>query len=321
MFQAGKGQKRPQSPLLQRKAEANLATLQARAEAKLTYVPSEPFSLKRHPGFDEPWVEKQIKQHPEILELGSTKVLRSQVRQKNGGVVDLLLKDDDNEIVYTVELMLGAVDASHIVRTIDYFLREQTRSETEDWTHVAVLVAEDIRGSRFLNVVEYLSKRLPLIVIELSALRVGDYVTLKSVRLFDGTQEREAILDEQEDYTREYWLKKSSTASVELVEKFFKILQEFADDLRLTYKKHFIGIAVGNRAENFLYFNPKQDFVRVTAPQISDTAEWKSRLAAAGFKLLEGGEGVRFRVFPQQFDQHRDLFIQLFNQTYKEWFE
>src|SRR5437588_757831 len=123
--------------------EISMNTAAVPAKAKLIYVPSEPFSLKSHPGFDESWLEKQIVEHPEILELGAKKVVRSQVLQKSGGKVDLLLKDEDNEVFYTVELMLGTVDASHIVRTIDYFLREQTRTETEDWTHVAVLVAED----------------------------------------------------------------------------------------------------------------------------------------------------------------------------------
>jgi len=298
-----------------------MTTLATAAEAKLTYIPSEPFSLKAHPGFDERWLEKQIKEHPEILELGRTQVVRSQVQQKSGGIVDLLLKDEDDEVFYTVELMLGAVDASHIVRTIDYFLREQTRSETEGWTHVAVLVAEDIRRSRFLNAVEYLSKKMPLIAMELSALRVGDHITLKSWRIFDGTQEREGTIEQEEDYTREYWLKNSSTGSVELVERFLPILQNLANDLHLTYKKYFMGIAVGNRAENFVYFNPKREFVRVSVPQISNAAEWKKRIDAAGFKLLGSGEGVSFRVFPQQFEQHRDLFGELFSQSYKEWFE
>jgi hypothetical protein len=183
----------------------NAAT--APGKVKLTYVPSEPFSLKSHPAFDESWLEKQIIEHPEILELGAPKVVRSQVLQKSGGKADLLLKDEDNEVFYTVELMLGTVDAAHIVRTLDYFLREQTRIETEDWTYVAVLVAEDIRGSRFLGVVEHLSKLMPLIVIELSALRVGENLTLKSTRLFDGTTEQEAGLEQQENYTREYWIK------------------------------------------------------------------------------------------------------------------
>jgi hypothetical protein len=298
-----------------------MTTAAAPGKAQLTYVQAKPFSLKDDSRFDESWLEKQVVEHPEILELRATKVVRSQILQKSGGRVDLLLKDEDNEIVYTVELMLGAVDASHIVRTIDYFLREQTRPDAEDWTHVAVLVAEDIRGSRFMHVVEHLSTLMPLIVIELSALQVGDSITLKSTRIFDGTEEQEGEIEDGETYSREYWLKKSSTASVELVEKLFPILQNLTTGVRPTYKKWFIGISVGNRAENFVYFSPKKSFVRVSAPQISNGTEWKERVERAGFKLLEGGEGVRFRVFPQQFEQHRELFVELFDQAYKEWFE
>lgn len=295
-------------------------TSAAPPKPKLTYIASQPFSLKSHPGFDESWLERQIVEHPEILELGATKVVRSQTLQKSGGRVDLLLKDEDNEVFYTVELMLGTLDASHVVRALDYFLRERTRTETEDWTHVAVLVAEDIRTSRFLDVVRYLSTLMPLIVIELSALRVGENLTLKGTRLFDGTTEPEGEIEQQEDYTREYWLKNSSSASIELVEEFFPILQKLAADLRQTYKKYFIGIAIGNRPENFVYFSPKRDFVRVTA-QISDPPHWKKRIGDAGFKLLESGKGVRFRVSPEQFEQHRDLFVELFDQSYREWFE
>lgn len=300
--------------------EAPATNSKAPMKAKLTYVPSQPFTLKSHSDFDESWLEKQIVEHPEILALDTKKVVRSQVLQKSGGKVDLLLSDEDNEVLYTVELMLGAVDASHIVRTLDYFLREQTRPETVDWTHVAVLVAEDIRGSRFLGVVEYLSKRMPLIVIELSALRVGENLTLKSTRIFDGTMEREEEIEQQEDCTREYWVKKSSIASIEFVEKFFLILQELAKDLRQTYKKHFIGIAIGNRAENFVSFSPKRDFVRVRV-QISNAADWKKRIGDVGFKVLEGDESVRFRIVPQQFEQHRHLLVELFDQSYREWFE
>ncbi len=298
-----------------------MATAAAPGEQKLTYVHSETFSLKDHPGFDESWLEKQVREHPEILGLASAKVVHSQIQQKSGGRVDLLLKDEVNEKYYTVELMLGAVDASHIVRTMDYFLREETRADAEDWDHVAVLVAEDIRGSRFANVVEYLSRKMPLIVMELSALRVGDYVTLKSVPIFDRTQDsEEGPFEEQDEITRESWIKKSSRESVEIVDRFGEILRKLTDDLNLTYKS-FIGVAVGNRPQNFVYFSPKREFVRVHVQQISNATEWRNRISGAGFTLLESEKGLKFRVFPRQFETHRNMFVELFNQAYKEWSE
>jgi hypothetical protein len=292
------------------------------AKAKLTYVPAKAFSLKAHPGFDEAWLEKLISEHPEILGLEGTKVVSAQILQKSGGKLDLLLRDDENEKLYTVELMLGQLDASHIVRTLDYFLREQARPGTEDWTHVAVLVAEDILSSRFLSVVKYLSEKMPLVVIELSALRVGEDFTLKSTRIFDGTDEREGEIEQQEKITREDWIKKSSTASIELVEKFSPILEQLTNGLRLTYKKHAIGIAIGNRAENFVKFYPKRDFVRVGV-RISNAADWRRRMGDAGFNVagVQETDRVRFRVSPEQFEAHRVLFADFFNQSYREWTE
>lgn len=293
-----------------------------KAQEKLTYVQSKPFSLKNHPGFDEHWLEKQVREHPEILGLGSAKVVRSQTQQKSGGIVDLLLKDEENEAYYTVELMLGTVDASHIVRSIDYFLREQTRPDADEWGHVAVLAAEDIRGSRFVNVLDYLSKEMPLIVMELSALRIADYVTLKSVRIFDRTQDREDILDQdQDEVTRDSTIERSSRESVELVDRFGEILQKLADDLHLTYRKFYVGVAIGNISENFVTFSPKREFVRVRVKQISNAAEWRSRLTGAEFELSQSENGFKFRVFPKQFEPHRDVFVELFTQAYKEWFE
>jgi hypothetical protein len=291
-------------------------------KTKLTYVPAKAFSLKAHPAFDERWLEKLISEHPEILGLEGTEVVRAQILQKSGGKLDLLLRDQEDEKLYTVELMLGELDASHLVRTLDYFLREQTRPGTGEWTHVAVLVAEDILHSRFLGVTEYLSKIMPLIVIELSALQVGEDFTLKSTRIFDGAAEREGKIEQHEEYTREDWIKKSSAASIELVDRFLPILGQLANDLRLTYKKVFIGIAIGNRAENFVYFDPKRDFVRVSV-RISDTADWKQRMAEAGFGGVgvEETDRVRFRVSPEQFQAHRDLFVELFSRSYREWTE
>jgi hypothetical protein len=163
---------------------------------------------------------------------------------------------------------------------------------------------------------------MPLIVIELSALQVGEDFTLKSTRIFDGAAEREGKIEQHEEYTREDWIKKSSAASIELVDRFLPILGQLANDLRLTYKKVFIGIAIGNRAENFVYFDPKRDFVRVSV-RISDTADWKQRMAEAGFGGVgvEETDRVRFRVSPEQFQAHRDLFVELFSRSYREWTE
>jgi len=296
-----------------------------KAATKLTFMPAKPVSLKSSPGYDENWLEKQISAHPEMLELGeSVKCIRCQVQHKNGGRVDVLLKDDDNEVLYTVELMLGPLDAGHITRALDYYLREQTRPETQDWSHVCVIVAEEIQSSRYVQVAEYLATLMPLIVIELSALQIGEHLTVKCTKLFDGTGGGEEELGgEEETLTRDYWIKRASALSVELTEKILPILKQSEEDTTLTFKKHFIGLAIGNRAENFIYFSPKKEFVRVAA-RVGDVDGWSKKLTAAGFDLLNSNESesrVKFRLTQSLFESNQKLLAELCDESYKSWFE
>jgi hypothetical protein len=99
----------------------------------------------------------------------------------------MLLFDEDNNRRYEVEIMLGSTDPSHIVRTIEYWDIERRRYP--GYEHVAVLVAESIT-TRFLNVISLLSGSIPLIAIQLDALRVGDNVVLNFVRVLDQTELR-----------------------------------------------------------------------------------------------------------------------------------
>ena len=55
--------------------------------------------------------------------------------------------------------MLGALDESHIIRTIEYWDVERQRFPTHD--HRAVIVAEEIT-SRFFNVIRLLNRAVPM---------------------------------------------------------------------------------------------------------------------------------------------------------------
>ena len=77
-------------------------------------------SLKSSPTLTERWLQDEIVKDPLILGLGEV-IVRSQERnQPKGGRLDLLLEDQDSAIRYEVELQLGVVDESHIIRTIEY---------------------------------------------------------------------------------------------------------------------------------------------------------------------------------------------------------
>lgn len=142
-----------------------------------SFVQAERISLKLHPELNEKWVQELIAQKPSILGLGEL-VLRDKERmQPRAGRLDLLLEDPDPDAErrYEVEIQLGPTDETHIIRTPEYWDIERKRYPQYD--HCAVLVAEDIT-SRFFNVISLFNGTIPLIALQMQALKVGEHNTL-----------------------------------------------------------------------------------------------------------------------------------------------
>ena len=81
----------------------------------LKYVKPEHILLKQHPDFNEAWVSARIQEDTSILGLGELDVKDVERIQPKAGRLDLLLHDPETGKRYEVELMLGAVDESHII--------------------------------------------------------------------------------------------------------------------------------------------------------------------------------------------------------------
>ena len=83
-------------------------------------------------GFDEVWLQDQIADNPNCLQLGSGELeLVSRERQQaGGGRLDILLKNPDDDSMYEVEVMLGETDEKHIIHTIEYWDRENQVAAT-----------------------------------------------------------------------------------------------------------------------------------------------------------------------------------------------
>src|SRR4051794_21253105 len=131
---------------------------------------SEPISISRtlgirDCGYDEVWLQDQIVNDPSILGLGELEVVKREKIQSSGGRLDVLLEDTDDGSMYEVEVMLGATDETHIIRTIEYWDLEKRRWPQRK--HTAVLVAEKITR-RFFNVIQLLSLSIPVVAIQVS---------------------------------------------------------------------------------------------------------------------------------------------------------
>lgn len=139
-------------------------------------------SLKNHPQINEGNIQDFIFEHPEVLGLGNlTPIIREKI-QPSGGRLDILLGDEDNSIRYEVEVQLGATDPSHIIRTIEYWDTERKRYPQYD--HCAVIVAEEITG-RFFNVISLFNGTIPLIALQMKAIKNGDDVAITFTKVID----------------------------------------------------------------------------------------------------------------------------------------
>lgn len=272
----------------------------------LSYAKHERLSLKNHASFNEKWLQDRIADDPAVLGLGELVVLDRERAQERAGRLDLLLSDPDQTKRYEVELMLGATDESHIIRCIEYWDIERRRYPGYD--HCAVLVAEDIT-SRFLNVISLLSGTIPLVVIQLNALQVGDNILLDFVRVLDQRQLRR---DDTNDLPvqavdRAYWVQKSNTAVLDLADQVLAIVNEKAQPkLSLNYNKYYIGLTDGSRARNFLVFRPRKGHLRIGARQAWTEARAR-QFEDAGLEAEQKDDELVFNLSTAALKKHRDL--------------
>jgi hypothetical protein len=146
----------------------------------LQYVRGTRLTLKHHPEFNERWLRDLVVNDPAVLGLGPLVVTAVERLQQSGGRLDLLLQQERRR--YVVELMLGSINESHIVRGLEYWDQEcRAHPECEHWM---VLVAEGL-GGRFHNVLRLLKSTVPLIALQLTALRVAESVTLSFTPVLD----------------------------------------------------------------------------------------------------------------------------------------
>jgi hypothetical protein len=82
-------------------------------------------------------LRKVIEDDPSIIGLGDLELKEAERIQPKAGRLDLLLYDRENEKRYEVELMLGKVDESHIIRAIEYWDNERKDFQT---TSIALLL-------------------------------------------------------------------------------------------------------------------------------------------------------------------------------------
>jgi hypothetical protein len=233
----------------------------------------------------EKMVQKQIVDDPSILTLGELEVVDKERPQPGAGRLDLLLRDPETLKRFEVEIQLGKTDASHIIRTIEYWDIERKRYP--QYKHAAVIVAEDIE-SRFLNVIQLFNGTVPLIALKMTAFKMGDAVALTFVTVIpEGTL---GLVDAEEPKaeatTRESWESKASKKTLTDTDELLKLIKEVQPKATLNYNKHYIGLEIDGVSRNFVTFRPKKAHVIMDFKLPDQGDEIKSQLEEAAVSLL-----------------------------------
>lgn len=270
----------------------------------MNYTKFERLNLRSHPTLNERWVQDRIAEDPSILGLGEV-VLKDKERvQPRAGRLDILLQEADANRRYEVEIQLGATDEAHIIRTIEYWDIERKRYP--NYEHTAVIVAEDIT-SRFLNVIGLFNGVIPLVAIQMNALKMGDSIGLNFTTVMNHMPLGLSGEDEEvaEATDRAYWEQKGSKQTVTLADQILKLAQVHEPKIELKYNKFYIGLAKDGQPFNFLTFRPKKNFI-VMEPRLAYSEEMKEKLETSGLDLMDyDRQWGRYRIRLKQGDLER----------------
>ena len=282
----------------------------------MDYVKLDRFSIKNHPELNETWVQDRIAEDPSILGLGDLVLKGKERRQPHAGRLDLLFQDLDANRRYEVEVQLGSTDESHIIRTLEYWDIEKKRYP--QYEHTAVIVAEDIT-SRFLNVIGLFNGMIPLIAIQMNALRVDERISLFFTIVLDqltfGPEESEEV---QDVVDRAFWEKRASQTTLSMADQLLLVAKKFDPDLDLKYNKSYIGMAKNGQPNNFVIFKPKKNFLRIE-PRLKRSDDTQERLEAAGLDVMDYDERwgrYRIQLSKDDISSQGEIIDQLFSEAY-----
>ena len=285
--------------------------------SSLKYVKPERIWLKEHPELDERWLQDRIGEDPALLGLGDL-VLKDRERpQPRAGRLDLLLQDAETNKRYEVEVQLGKTDEAHIIRTIEYWDIERKRYPQYD--HTAVIVAEDIT-SRFLNVIGLFNGAIPLVAIQMSAIRLGDTVSLVCSTVLD--EARLGLVDEDEEVQavtdRSYWEARASKHTLAMADEMLEVVRALDPELELKYNKFYIGLAKGGQPNNFVIFRPKKDWLRLEV-RLDRSDETQAQLDGSGLDVMDyDARWGRYRIRLAKGDatKHKDFLASLMEKAF-----
>ena len=257
-----------------------------------------------------PCGDRNIAKPDRLLGLGADlSVIAREYAQPTGGHIDFLMFDPaEDGVRYEIAVMLGRVDESHIIRTLEYWDIERTRFPKLQ--HRAVIVAEEITN-RFFNIIALLNRAIPIIAIQLSAFKIDEKVVLNFTTVLDLPEPEGGGggggVAEKTD--RAYWDKRSNPGSMKVVDRIVKLTPTPTGPTHTAYNKSHI--ALGTTGIKFLWFYPRKVASHCQMQlglEGQERTELLKKLEEAGiYSGPSGQDGIRLRLSEKEITDHEQL--------------
>jgi hypothetical protein len=176
------------------------------------------------------------------------------------------------------------------------------------------------RTSRFLNVIGLFNGFIPLIALQMSALKFSDQISLVFTKVVDAL--RLGLVDEDEDVhaetDRNYWENRGTKETVALADDMLDLVKTFAPELELKYNMFYIGLAKDGQPHNFVIFHAKKNSFR-TEIRLASSPEIDQQLEAAGIEVMDYDAKwgrYRLRLTKSDTKKHSDLLLRLLKMPY-----
>ncbi|MBN2445182.1 MAG: hypothetical protein JXO22_00525 [Phycisphaerae bacterium] len=254
-------------------------------------------------GLNEYWLQERIFADPSILGLGDLQAVARERTQPQGGRLDILLKNPEDDSMFEVELQLGATNESHIIRTIEYWDAEKRRWPSR--SHKAVLVAEEITN-RFFNVVHLLGMAVPIIGIQVNVVQIGESRALHFTKIVDSYEEPEDDDPPPGGAFDEAHAADNYPGALECARWYKTLLEKLYGEVQVKYFESYVSLSVGGTARVWIYGRKKKDRAYVQLRHGEDGfQEAVDRLNAEGvsFTARSNGKDLAFSVNVQQLQE------------------
>lgn len=283
----------------------------------VNYTKHQKIDIKNHQELDEKWVQSIIANDPSIIGLGDL-ILKDKERiQPRAGRLDILLQDQNASKRFEVEIQLGKTDESHIIRTIEYWDIERKRFP--QYEHCAVIIAEDIT-SRFLNVISLFNGFIPLIAIQMNAIKIGEHVSLVFTKVLDqlklGLAEEDEEVAEKSD--RNYWEQKGTKHTLAMADEVLNLIKTISPNFEFNYVKHYIGLINEGQINNFVKMIPQKINILITL-RIPKSEEIDEKIDNANLDFLDYDEKwsrYRIRIKKDEIEKKKEIIIELLKIAY-----